>query len=53
MDIEAYRDYCLTKKGTSEGFPFDKFDKQVLVFKVLNKMYAVTRLNNDEFIAYL
>ena len=53
MDIEAYRDYCLSKKGTSEGFPFDKFDKKVLVFKVLNKMFAVTRLDSEHFIAYL
>jgi len=53
MNIEAYRDYCLSKKATNESFPFDKFDKQVLVFKVLNKMFAVTRLNSEEFIAYL
>jgi len=23
MHIEAYRDYCLSKKGVTEGFPFD------------------------------
>ena len=23
MDIEAYRDYCLSKKGVEETFPFD------------------------------
>lgn len=44
MNIETYRDYCLAKPGTTEGFPFD--DK-VLVFKAMNKMFALT--NVDEF----
>lgn len=38
MDIETYRDYCLEKKGVTEGFPFDN---QTLVFKVMNKMFAL------------
>lgn len=38
MDIETYRDYCLAKKGVTEGFPFDN---QTLVFKVMNKMFAL------------
>lgn len=38
MDIEAFRDYCIAKPGVTEGFPFD--DK-VLVFKVMNKMFAL------------
>ncbi len=37
MDIEFFREYCLSKKGTSESFPFD--DK-ILVFKVIDKMFA-------------
>lgn len=39
MDIEAYRDYCLAKKGVTEHFPFDN---RTLVFKVMNKMFALT-----------
>lgn len=39
MDIEAYRQYCLAKPGVTESFPFDK---EVLVFKVMNKMFALT-----------
>lgn len=38
MDIETYRNYCLSKKGVSESFPFDE---KVLVFKVLNKVFAL------------
>ena len=32
MDIETIRDYCLAKKGTTEGFPFGE---DFLVFKVI------------------
>ncbi len=39
MDIESYREYCLTKPGTTEAFPFDE---NVLVFKVMGKMFALT-----------
>jgi len=39
MNIEAFRAYCLAKPGTSEGFPFDE---QTLVFKVMDKMFALT-----------
>ena len=41
MDIETLRDYCLSKPGTTESFPFDE---QTLVFKVMNKMYALIGL---------
>lgn len=39
MNIESFRDFCLTKKGVSEDFPFDE---QTLVFKVMGKMFALT-----------
>lgn len=42
MNIESYRNYCLQKKGVTEGFPFDE---QTLVFKVLGKMFAVCGLD--------
>lgn len=41
MNIEEFRDYCLQKKGATESFPFDE---QTLVFKVMNKMFALTSL---------
>jgi predicted DNA-binding protein (MmcQ/YjbR family) len=44
MHIEAFRDYCLAKKGTVETFPFDD---ETLVFKVAEKMFALT--NVDDF----
>ena len=45
MHIEDLREYCLAKKGTTESFPFDE---TTLVFKVMNKMFAITDLE-DEF----
>jgi predicted DNA-binding protein (MmcQ/YjbR family) len=46
MDIVEFRDYCLSKPGVTEGFPFD--DK-VLVFKVANKIFALTDV--DAFVS--
>ena len=45
MNIEQLRDYCLSKNGVTEDFPFDK---DVLVFKVLGKMFLLTSLKNWE-----
>jgi len=41
MDIEAYRAYCLQKKGVTEEFPFGE---TTLVYKVMGKMFALTDL---------
>ena len=38
MNIEEYREYCLSKKGVTEEFPFDQ---NTLVFKVMGKMFAL------------
>lgn len=43
MDIEAFRLYCLAKKGVTESFPFDE---QTLVFKVMGKMFALCGLEH-------
>ena len=43
MNIETLREYCLSLKGTSEGFPFGE---ETLVFKVMGKMFALTSLDN-------
>lgn len=44
MNIEELRAYCLKKKGVSESFPFNE---STLVFKVMNKMFALTSLVGD------
>jgi len=45
MSIEEFRDFCLNNPGSSESFPFDD---DILVFKVLNKMFALTSLKKWE-----
>lgn len=45
MNIEDYRTYCLSKKGVTEGFPFDN---KALVFKVMGKIFALTDIDNFE-----
>lgn len=44
MNIEELREYCLSKKEVSEGFPFDE---ETLVFKVLDKMFLLTNINSE------
>lgn len=41
MNIEQFRNYCLSKKGVEETFPFGE---DTLVFKVMSKMFALTGL---------
>ena len=43
MNIEEFRDYCLSKKYATECFPFDE---TTLVFKVAEKMFALSGLEN-------
>lgn len=47
MNIEMLRDYCIGKPGATESFPFDEV---TLVFKVANKMFALTGLDSDLFV---
>lgn len=42
MNIEEFRTFCLSHKGTTEELPFD--DK-TLVFKVMGKMFALTNID--------
>lgn len=44
MNIEELREYCLSLKGATESFPFDE---TTLVFKVMNKMFAISDLEED------
>lgn len=42
MTIDSFRDYCLAKKGVTEGLPFGP---DTLVFKVMGKMFALVALD--------
>ncbi|MGQ8337442.1 MmcQ/YjbR family DNA-binding protein [Sunxiuqinia sp. A32] len=44
MNVEEIREYCITKKGVTESFPFDE---TTLVFKVMNKMFALLSLDGE------
>jgi predicted DNA-binding protein (MmcQ/YjbR family) len=50
MDAVSFREYCLKKKGVSEGFPFGE---ETLVFKVMGKMFALCQLEKIPFLANL
>lgn len=41
MNVETAREYCLSKKGVTECFPFDEVS---LVMKVMGKMFALIDL---------
>jgi predicted DNA-binding protein (MmcQ/YjbR family) len=44
MDIVVLRDYCISKKGASESFPFGE---DTLVFKVKEKIFALVNLDGE------
>jgi predicted DNA-binding protein (MmcQ/YjbR family) len=46
MNIEFFREYCLSKADVTESMPFD--DK-ILVFKVANKSFALTNIEAENF----
>lgn len=46
MNVELFREYCLSKKGVTESFPFDT---HTLVFKVMNKVFAISGLKKIPF----
>lgn len=50
MNIEDFREFCLTVKGAEECFPFDE---TTLVFKVMGKMFTYISLEpkGGEFFA--
>lgn len=47
MNIEEFRDYCLSKKGVTESTPFP-MNYDVLVFKVMGKMFTATDISTFE-----
>jgi len=46
MDIEQFREYCFTKKGVTEKFPFDEV---TLCVRVMEKIFAITGLDSERF----
>ena len=42
MNVETIREYCLSKKGVTESFPFDDVS---LVMKVMDKMFVQSKGN--------
>lgn len=46
MNIETLREYCLSKPGASESFPFGE---ETLVFKVGGKAFALLALTRQPF----
>ena len=45
MNIQQLYEFCLSKRGVTEHFPFDE---DTLVFKVGEKIFALTSLSNWE-----
>jgi predicted DNA-binding protein (MmcQ/YjbR family) len=45
MDLGSFYEYCLSKKGVTEHFPFDR---DTLVLKVGGKMFALSSLSQWE-----
>ncbi|AFM04213.1 hypothetical protein Fleli_1815 [Bernardetia litoralis DSM 6794] len=45
MDIELFRDFCLSFPAVTEGLPFGE---DTLVFKVEGKMFALINLNKAD-----
>lgn len=48
MNLEAYRKHCLAKKGVTEEFPFDE---NVMVFKVMGKIFSLTDVETFDSIS--
>ena len=47
MNIEEYRDYCLSVKGATECMPFGE---NILVFKVMDKMFTYITTKERKFL---
>lgn len=45
MNIEVFRDYCISKPLTTESMPFDD---DILVFKVNSKIFALISTYNPD-----
>lgn len=49
MNIEEFRDYCLSMEGVTEKTPFGKFAQRfdsILVFYILDHMFCLTDMDD-------
>jgi predicted DNA-binding protein (MmcQ/YjbR family) len=46
MNIEEFREFCISKTGVTEELPFGP---DTLVYKVMGKMFALTSLDSEVF----
>jgi predicted DNA-binding protein (MmcQ/YjbR family) len=46
MNLDHFREHCLSLKGTTEQLPFDE---NTLVFKIMGKMFALCNMMTFEF----
>ena len=46
MNLDHFREHCLSLKGTTEELPFDE---NTLVFKVMGKMFALCNMMTFEY----
>jgi len=46
MSLDHFREYCLSLKGITEQIPFDE---NILVFKVMGKMFALCNMMTLEY----
>lgn len=44
MNVETIREFCISKKGATEGFPFGE---DTLVFKADGKIFALVSLDGE------
>ncbi|WP_320051754.1 MmcQ/YjbR family DNA-binding protein [uncultured Acetobacteroides sp.] len=53
MDIESFREYCLSLKGAHDKLPFQKasteYDRNILVFSVITKWFCFVNVDNFDF----
>jgi predicted DNA-binding protein (MmcQ/YjbR family) len=47
MNVEQIREYCLSLQGVTEDMPFGE---DTLVFRVMNKIFALTNLEGEIWI---
>jgi predicted DNA-binding protein (MmcQ/YjbR family) len=43
VDIESFRNFCLSRKGVTEEFPFDE---DTLVYKVMGKIFVISNIQH-------
>lgn len=53
MNIENFREYCLSLEGVTEKTPFGKFARRfesILVFYVAGRMFCLTDMDNFTYV---